>query len=33
MKVVWADEAKAKAHLDGIYQYIKRDSLPLLNVQ
>ena len=26
MKVVWADEAKA--HLDGIYQYIKRDAPP-----
>ena len=24
MNVVWADEAKA--HLDGIYQYIKRDA-------
>lgn len=26
MKVVWTDEAKA--HLDGIYQYIKRDAPP-----
>ena len=30
MKVVWTDEAKA--HLDGIYQYIQRDA-PLFAIQ